>query len=172
MAEVTHSVFYAPLYVSIEKGYFKDEKIDLNLILTSGADKTAASVISSDAEIGFSGPEATIYVYNSGEKDYLVSFAGLTKKDGQFIVGSCDEKDNFNISNLIGKSVLAGRTGGMPLMMFRYFLKESNINEEDITINTSVDFASLSSAFISKTAAYVNLFEDNASIITFHFYIQ
>ena len=120
LAEVTHSVFYSPLYVSIENGYFKDNGIDIDLILTSGADKTAASVLSNDAQIGFSGPEATIYIYNSSEKDYLKTFAGLTKKDGQFIVGSCEEKDNFKISNLTNKTVLAGRSGGMPLMMFTY----------------------------------------------------
>lgn len=165
LAEVTHSVFYSPLYVSIENGYFKDNGIDIELILTSGADKTAASVLSNDAQIGFSGPEATIYIYNSNEKDYLKTFAGLTKKDGQFIVGSCEEKDNFKISNLTNKTVLAGRSGGMPLMMFTYALKESNIDQKDVNIDTSVEFAALSGAFISKTGDYVNLFEPNATNI-------
>ena len=86
LAEVTHSIFYAPLYVAIEKGYFQEEGIDLELILTSGADKVSAAVLSNDVQIGFAGPESAIYVYENGEEDYLVTFAGLTKRDGQFIV--------------------------------------------------------------------------------------
>ena len=84
LAEVTHSMFYAPLYVAIENGYFEEEGIDLELILTSGADKVSAAVLSGDVQIGFAGPESAIYVYENGEEDYLVTFAGLTKRDGQF----------------------------------------------------------------------------------------
>lgn len=111
VSEVTHSVFYAPWYVSIEEGYFEDEGLDIDVILTPGADKVAASVLSGDAQIGFSGPEATIYVYNNGEKDYLQTFAGLTKRDGQFIVGPCDLKSDFDVNDLKNKSVLVGRSG-------------------------------------------------------------
>lgn len=111
VAEVTHSVFYAPWYVAIEEGYFEEEGLDIEVILTPGADKTAAAVLSDDAEIGFSGPEATIYVYNNGESDYLKTFASLTKRDGQFIVGDCKFKDNFVVENLKGKSILVGRSG-------------------------------------------------------------
>ena len=110
LAEVTHSMFYAPLYVAIENGYFEDEEIDLELILTSGADKVSAAVLSGDVQIGFAGPESAIYVYENGEKDYLVTFAGLTKRDGQFIVAREDIKD-FDISDLYGKEILVGRTG-------------------------------------------------------------
>ena len=97
-------------------------------MLTPGADKVATSVISNDADIGFSGPEATVYLYNnSGQK--LLTFASLTKRDGQFLVGDCSLKDNFKMEDLIGKKVLAGRSAGMPLMMFEYALKESNIDK-------------------------------------------
>ena len=109
LAEVAHTIFYAPMYVSIEKGYFKDLGIDINLILTSGADKVVASVLSGDADIGFSGSEATIYVYNGGEKDYLKTFAQLTQKDGSFIV-SREKYDNFKLSDLKGKSIIGGRS--------------------------------------------------------------
>ena len=44
--EVAHSIFYAPQYVAIEKGYFKDEGLDLTLITGFGADKTMTAVIS------------------------------------------------------------------------------------------------------------------------------
>lgn len=110
MAEVAHTVFYAPQYVAIEKGYFKDEGINLELILTPGADKVTAAVLSGDAQIGFSGSEATIYVYNGGEKDYLKTFAQLTQKDGSFLV-SREKIENFTLENLKGKSVVGGRKG-------------------------------------------------------------
>ena len=164
LSEVTHSVFYTPLYASIENGYFKEEGIDIELILTPGADKVATSVISKDADIGFSGPEATIYVYNNS-KQKLITFASLTKRDGQFIVGDCKYKDNFKMEDLINKKVLAGRNGGMPLMMFEYALKKSNIDKELVEIDKSVEFASLTGAFISKQGDFVNLFEPNASLI-------
>jgi NitT/TauT family transport system substrate-binding protein len=161
VSEVTHSVFYTPWYVALEKGYFNNEGLDIEVILTPGADKVASSVLSGDAKIGFSGPEATIYVFNNS-KEKLVSFASLTKRDGQFIVGPCSLKDNFKMTDLINKSVLAGRSGGMPLLMFKYALKESNINEEMVNIDTSVEFAALTGAFISKQGDFVNLFEPNA----------
>ncbi len=161
VSEVTHSVFYAPWYVAIENGYFKDQNIDIEVLLTPGADKVATSVLSGDADIGFSGPEATVYIYNNS-KQKLITFASLTKKDGQFIVGPCDLKNKFKMSDLKGKTVLAGRSGGMPLLMFKYALKESNINENDINIDTSVEFSALTGAFIGKQGEFVNLFEPNA----------
>lgn len=164
VSEVTHSVFYAPWYVSIENGYFKDENININLSLTPGADKVAASILSGDSQIGFSGPEATIYVFNNS-KEKLITFASLTKRDGQFIVGDCKYKDKFKMEDLIGKKILAGRTGGMPLMMFEYALKKSNINLDEVKINTSVDFSGLTGAYIGGQADFVNLFEPNATAI-------
>lgn len=165
VAEVTHSLFYAPWYIAIEKGYFKDEGLDIDLVLTPGADKTAASVLSNDVNIGFSGPEATIYVYNNGEEDYLMTFASLTKRDGQFLIGDCKLKNNFSINDLKGKNVLAGRSGGMPLMIFNYALKEAGIKETEVIIDKSVEFAALSGAFIGGQGDFVNLFEPNASKI-------
>lgn len=164
VSEVTHSVFYAPWYVAIEKNYFKDENLNIEVMLTPGADKVASSVLSNDAHIGFSGPEATIYVYNNS-KEKLISFASLTKKDGQFIVGDCSLKDTFTLENLKNKSILAGRNGGMPLMMFKYALYKSNIKENELTIDTSVEFAGLTGAFIGKQGDYVNLFEPNATAL-------
>ncbi|MDE5888754.1 MAG: ABC transporter substrate-binding protein [Bacilli bacterium] len=161
LAEVTHSIFYAPLYVSIENGYFKEEGIDIDLILTSGADKVSAAVLSNTVEIGFAGPESAIYVYENGEKDYLVTFAGLTKRDGQFIVAR-EKIDNFSVSDLYGKEVLAGRVGGMPILNFLNGIKNTNGDVNKIEVNSSIDFASLSGSFISGVGDYVNLFEPNA----------
>lgn len=164
VSEVTHSVFYTPWYVALENGYFKDEGLDIEVLLTPGADKVASSVLSGDANIGLSGPEVTIYVYNNSDIK-LKTFASLTKRDGQFIVGDCKYKDNFKMEDLINKKVLAGRSAGMPLMMFEYALNKSNIDKNKVIIDTSVDFASLTGAFISKRGDFVNLFEPNATKI-------
>ena len=143
VAEVTHSVFYAPWYVAIENNYFKDEGLDIELILTPGADKVAAAVLSNDVQIGFAGLESTIYVYNGGEQDYLVNFAGLTKRDGQFIL-SRNSIDSFDWNDLKNKEVLVGRKGGMPALNFLNALKNAGININDVNLNYSVEFAALS----------------------------
>ncbi len=158
LAEVTHSMFYAPLYVAIENGLFEDEGLNIDLILTSGADKVSAAVLSNTVDIGFAGPESAIYVYKNGEKDYLVTFAGLTKRDGQFIVAR-EKIDDFTIEDLYGKEVLAGRVGGMPILNFLNGVKNSNSDINKINVNTSIDFASLSGTFISGVGDFVNLFE-------------
>ena len=164
LAEVTHSSFYTPLYVAIEKGYFKEEGIDIELVLTPGADKVSAALLSNDVEIGFAGAESAIYIYNNKEKDYPIIFAGLTKRDGQFIISR--KKDNdFKLNNLLGKEILVGRKTGMPALNFLNALKKQNININKIKINYNIDFASLSGAFVGGIGDYVNLFEPNASKI-------
>ena len=165
LGEVTHSVFYAPLYVAIEEGYFEDEGIDLELVLTSGADKVSAAVLSGDVQIGFAGAESAIYVYDKGEKDYLQIFSGLTKRDGQFILGR-EPKEDFTLEDLTGKEILVGRASGMPALNFLNALKNANIDPDTIDINYSVDFAALSGSFIGGEGDFVDLFEDSAMIIT------
>lgn len=162
VAEVTHSIFYAPLYVALENGYFEDNGLDVELILTPGADKVSAAVLSEDVQIGFCGPESSIYVYEGKEKDYIQTFAGLTKRDGQFIVSRKKIKD-FKMEDLIGKEVLVGRVGGMPALNFENALKNSNVNKQDVNMNTSVEFAALSGSFIGGEGDFVNLFEPNAT---------
>ena len=161
IGEVTHSVFYTPLYVAIENNYFEEENLDVKLILTPGADKVSAAVLSGDVQIGFAGAESAIYVYTKGEKDYLKIFSGLTKRDGQFII-SREKNDNFNLEDLYGKEILVGRSSGMPALNFLNALKKQNIDASKIKINYSVDFAALSGTFIGSTGDYVNLFEPNA----------
>lgn len=162
VAEVAHSIFYIPQYVADAKGYFKEEGLDVEILLTAGADKVTAAVLSGDVNIGFCGSEATIYIYNQGEKDYLVNFAGLTKRDGSFIV-SRKKIENFTLNDMKGKYVIGGRKGGMPEMTFEYTLKENGINPKtDLTIDTSIAFASMSGAFIGGTGDFVTLFEPQA----------
>lgn len=161
ISEVTHSIFYTPFYVALENGYFEDVGIDIELMLVSGSDNVAASVLSNDTQIGLAGPESAIFVYNGGEKNYLQVFAGLTKRDGQFILSRNDEE--FNWEKLKGKEILIGRSTGMPALSFLKALENKGINKEDIKINTSIEFAELSGSFIGGEGDYVNLFEPLAS---------
>lgn len=165
LAEVAHTVFYAPMYVAINNGYFEKNGIDIDLILTSGADKVASALLSGDAQIGLCGAEATIYVYNGGEKDYLKTFSQLTQKDGTFIV-SREKIDNFTLEDLKGKTVIGGRASGMPEMTLEYSLLENGIDpRNDLNIDTSVAFAAMSGTFIGGYGDFVTLFEPLASSV-------
>ncbi len=165
LAEVAHSIFYAPQYLAINEGYFEEEGLNIELILTPGADKVMAAVLSNDVDIGFSGSEATIYVYQNGEKDYIQTFAGLTQKDGSFLV-SREKYDNFTLNDLIGKTVIGGRAGGMPEMTFEWALRKKNIDpKKDLNIDTSIAFAAMQGAFIGGTGDFVTLFEPNATSV-------
>lgn len=162
LSEVAHTIFYAPMYVAIENGYFEEVGINIELSLANGADKVSAALISGDADIGFAGSETTIYVYNGGEKDYLKTFAQLTQKDGSFIVAREDIKD-FTLDDLVGKTIIGGRAGGMPEMTLEWALSDAGIDpKKDVNIDTSVAFSAMSSAFIGGTGDFVALFEPNA----------
>lgn len=162
VAEVAHSIFYAPQYAAHQLGYFKEEGLDVEFLLTPGADKVTAAVLSGDVQIGFCGSEATIYVYNQNQTDYLVNFAALTKRDGSFIV-SRKEEPNFKLSDLKGSYIIGGRKGGMPEMTLEWALRENGVDPKDVTIDTSIAFAAMGGAFIGGTGDYVALFEPQAT---------
>lgn len=165
LCEVTHSIFYAPQYVAIENGYFADEGLELTVTNGFGADKVMTALISGDADIGFMGSESSIYVYAEGSDDYAVNFAGLTQRAGNFLVGR-EANDNFEWSELKGKTVIGGRAGGMPQMLFEYILKKNNINPEtDLEILQNVDFGSTSAAFTSGIGDYTVEFEPSATLL-------
>lgn len=145
--EVAHSIFYAPMYVAIEKGYFADEGIDIELVTGFGADKTMTAVLTGEADIGFMGSESTIYTYAGGTEDYVVNFAQLTQRAGNFLV-SREPIDDFKWDMIVGKDVLGGRAGGMPEMVFEYILNKNNIDPmADVAIDQSIDFGSTAAAF-------------------------
>ena len=145
--EVAHSIFYAPMYVAIEEGYFADEGLDVTLVTGFGADKTMTAVLTGEADIGFMGSESTIYTYAGGASDYVLNFAQLTQRAGNFLV-SREPIDDFQWDMLKGKTVLGGRAGGMPEMVFEYILKKNNIDPKtDLSIDQSIDFGSTAAAF-------------------------
>lgn len=174
IVEVAHSVFYAPQYVALELGYFEEEGLDVSIVNANGADKVMAALLSKDAQIGLMGPEASIYVYNEGQKNYAVNFAQLTKKDGSFIVAR-ENNDDFNVEMLKGKSILGGRKGGMPEMTLEYVLKnngliidrdnENIINNGGVNVRTDVQFAAMAGAFTSGEGDYTTLFEPTATLV-------
>ena len=163
--EVAHSIFYAPQYAAIELGYFKDENINLNLVTGFGADKVMTALVSGEADIGFMGSESSIYVYQEGSTDYAVNFAQLTQRAGNFLV-SRNEENGFKWDDLKGKTVLGGRAGGMPEMLFEYILKKNNISPiDDLNILQNVDFGSTAAAFTSGIADYTVEFEPAATLL-------
>ncbi|NLK69354.1 MAG: ABC transporter substrate-binding protein [Clostridiaceae bacterium] len=161
--EVTHSIFYSPQYVAINKGFFEEEGLKITLVNGAGADKVMTAVLSGHADIGFSGPEACIYVYNEGKDDYGVVFAQLTKRDGSFLVAR-EPMPDFKWEDVRGKFIIGGRKGGVPLMTLEYVLKENNLYPgKDVEVDTSIQFALMGGAFLSGMGDYVTLFEPVAS---------
>ncbi|HBI72632.1 MAG TPA: hypothetical protein DEG06_09605 [Lachnospiraceae bacterium] len=163
--EVAHSIFYAPMYVAFEEGYFEEEGLKVTLVNGLGADKTMTAVISGEAEIGFMGAEASIYVYNEGADDYVVNFAQLTQRAGNFLV-TRDLNEDFKWENVKGKTVIGGRKGGMPEMVFEYILKKQGIDPaKDLTIVQNIDFGLTSQAFAAGQGDYTIEFEPQATAL-------
>ena len=164
--EVAHSIFYAPQYVAIEEGYFKDEGLDLTLVTGFGADKTMTAVISGEADIGFMGAEASVYAYQEGATDAVVNFAQLTQRAGNFLVAR-EKMLDFKWEDLKDKKVLGGRKGGMPEMVFEYILRKNGLDpQKDLTIDQSIDFGSTAAAFTGDTSADFTVeFEPSATAL-------
>lgn len=161
--EVTRSIFYAPQYVALSQGFFEEEGLKIDLTTGSGADSVMTAVLSNQVNIGFAGPEASIYVYNQGSTDYPKVFAQLTKRDGSFLV-SRQKNDNFKWTDVKGSVIIPGRVGGVPNMTLQYVLRQNGINiEKDVTLDTSISFDLMAGAFSAGNADYVALFEPTAS---------
>ena len=161
--EVAHSIFYAPMYVAIEEGYFEEEGIEVELVNGFGADKTMTAVLSGEADIGFMGSEASIYTYNEGAGDYVVNFAQLTQRAGNFLVAR-EPVEDFSWEDLKGHLVLGGRKGGMPEMVFEYILRQNGIDpQSDLTIDQSIDFGSTAAAFAGGQGDFTVEFEPGAT---------
>ena len=165
LCEVTHSIFYAPQYAAINLGYFEEEGIELTLSNGGGADKVMAAVLSDNIDIGFAGPEASIYVYNEGKEDHTQVFAQMTQRDGSFLVAREPDPD-FAWEDLKGAHILPGRKGGVPYMALEYVLRQHGLDPEgDLTLDNSIQFDLMAGAFTSGTGDYVTLFEPTASML-------
>lgn len=163
--EVAHSVFYAPMYVAMEEGYFEEEGIALTLVTGFGADKTMTAVLTGEADIGFMGSETTVYTYAGGTEDYVVNFAQLTQRAGNFLVAR-EPIENFSWDMLKGKKVLGGRSGGMPEMVFEYILEKNGIDPvSEVQIDQSIDFGSTAAAFSGGQGEFTVEFEPHATML-------
>ena len=161
--EVAHSIFYAPMYVAIEERYFEEAGIELSLVTGFGADKTMTAVLTGEADIGFMGSESTIYTYAGGTEDYVVNFAQLTQRAGNFLV-SREPIEDFTWDMLKGREVLGGRAGGMPEMVFEYILTKNGIDPKtDVRIDQSIDFGSTAAAFSGGQGDFTVEFEPHAT---------
>ena len=166
--EVTRSVFYAPQYVAIANGFFEEEGLKIELTTGQGADNVMTAVLAGQCDIGFCGPEASIYVYNEGKEDYVEVFAQLTKRDGSFLV-SKNKTDNFSWQDLKGKTVIPGRKGGVPYMTFEYVLKQNGVeigedkDKGQCNVRTDVQFAAMAGAFAAGEADFTTAFEPTAT---------
>ena len=162
--EVTRSVFYAPQYVAIAKGFMQEEGIEVDLTTGQGADKVMTAVLAGQSDIGFAGPEAAIYVYNEGKEDYCEVFAQVTQKDGAFLV-SREKTEKFSWQDLKGKTIIPGRKGGVPYMTFEYVLKQNGLTPgKDVILDDSIQFDLMAGAFAGGNADYVTLFEPTATM--------
>lgn len=165
LAEVTHSIFYTPLYVALEKGFFEEEGLNVELTLTPGGDKVMTALLSDGADIGLVGPETSIYVSTQGSKDPIWNFAQLTQTDGTFLV-SREKIDDFSWDLLEGSTFLGQRKGGMPQMVGEFVLKQHGIDPHaDLELIQNIDFANITSAFSSGTGEFVQLFEPHATLM-------
>lgn len=163
LSEVTHSIFYAPQYAAISEGFFAEEGLEIELTNSQGADKVMTAVLTGQVDIGFAGPEASVYVYNEGKEDYSVVFAQLTNGDGTFLLGREPEPD-FKWSDLKGKTVIGGRKGGMPAIILQYVLEKNGLTVgKDVFIDTTMQFAAMPGAFLGGQGDYVIIFEPTAS---------
>ena len=163
LSEVTRSIFYAPQYVALSQGFFEEKGLKIELSTAQGADDVMTSVLANQSDIGFAGPEASVYVYNEGKEDYTEVFAQLTKRDGSFLV-SRNENSDFEWTDVKGSTIIPGRKGGVPYMTFRYVLNKYGINPEaDVVLDDSISFDLMAGAFSAGNADYVSLFEPTAS---------
>ncbi|MGI6162035.1 MAG: ABC transporter substrate-binding protein [Christensenellales bacterium] len=163
LSEVTHSVFYAPMYVAIELGYFDEAGIEIELTNAGGADKAMTAILASEADIGLMGPEAAVYVYNEGRENHAVVFGQLTKRDGSFLMAR-EPMPDFTWEDVKGKSIIGGRKGGMPLMTLEYTLKKHGVEPGvDTEVFTHIQFNLMGGAFEGGEGDFVTLFEPTAS---------
>lgn len=165
VSEVTHSIFYAPMYVALNNGYFEEEGIEIELVNAGGADKVMTALLTDAADIGFAGPESVIYVCAQGKEDYPKVFAQLTQCDGSFLVGR-EKVENFDWKSLKGSTILPGRKGGIPYMTLLYCLNQNGLEVgKDVFFDDSISFNAMTGAFVSGTGDYVTVFEPGATAI-------
>ena len=162
--EVTHSVFYAPLYVAINKGYMEEEGIEIEITNGGGSDASMSALLSGSADIALMGPETVVYVEANGSTNHPVVFGQLTKKDGSFLISKTPVTDFSFGSSLNGKTAIIGRNGGMPAMTFEWLCNNAGVqNGVNTTLDKETSFNMMVSVFESTNAEFCTMFEPTAS---------
>lgn len=162
--EVTHSVFYAPLYVAINLGYMEEAGITIELTNGGGSDTSMTALLSGNADIALMGPETVVYVESAGSTNHPIVFGQLTQKDGCFLISKTPITDFSFETSLIDKTAIIGRQGGMPAMTFEWICNKAGIFDgSNVTLDKSTAFNMMVSVFDSTDAEYCTMFEPVAS---------
>lgn len=162
--EVTHSVFYAPLYVAINLGFMEDEGVKIELTNGGGSDVSMAALLSGSADIALMGPETVVYVEANGSNNHPIVFGQLTKKDGCFLISKQQYTDFDYKRDMANKTAIIGRDGGMPAMTFEWICNSVGlINGTNITLDTATAFNMMVPVFENTSAEFCTMFEPTAS---------
>ena len=161
--EVTHSIFYAPLYIAINKGFFEDENLEISLTNANGSNNVMTALLSNNADVGLAGPETSVYTGLQSSGSTPKVFGQLTACDGSFLVGK-KTSETFDLSKLQGKTIIGGRRGGMPAMTLQYALHLAGLESgTDYNLNLDYDFGMVASVYDSGIGDYCTMFEPTAS---------
>ncbi len=164
--EVTHSIFYAPLYAAYNLGFFEDEGLEVTIESATGSDASMTALLSGSADIVLVGPETV--VYSQGTQDSPVIFGQLTQKDGSFFV-SRDDISDFTLEDLEGTTIIGGRQGGMPAMTLEYIIEQAGLTigtdtaSGQVNLRTDVSFPMIGSEFVTSGCEFCTLFEPTAT---------
>jgi NitT/TauT family transport system substrate-binding protein len=161
--EVVRSLLYAPFYVAMTNGYFKDAGLDVELATGNGGDKTMAALLSGSADIALAGPETTIYVANSDSSIKARIFCGLTATDGFMLIGRT-KPEKFEWSMLKGQDVLGFRPGSTPLLFLEEAMRMNGLNPDtDVKLSNNIAVPARVGAWLSGQGQYAIFIEPDAS---------
>ncbi|OXM85093.1 ABC transporter substrate-binding protein [Paenibacillus rigui] len=161
-SEVIRSIFYAPHYIAMEKGFFKEAGINIDMNTAQGSDKGAAALLAGAADISLVGPETAIYIFNQKGDKTLKIFHQLTFKDGSFLL-SRNKMNTFKWSDLEGKNIIGWRPGSAPQMVLNSKLIQEKVAKADVV--TNIASTAMAGAFTSGKGDFIQVFEPIASTL-------
>jgi NitT/TauT family transport system substrate-binding protein len=162
-SEVVRGFLFAPAYVAIAKGYFKDAGIDQTLSTAQGGDKTVAALLSNSADIALIGPETAIYVQNSESPTKLRIFCGLTSTDGFVLIGR-EKIDKFDWNMLRGKEILGYRPGSTPLLFLEAALRKNGLDpKKDVNLSNNIAIPARPGAWLAGQHQFATFQEPEAA---------
>lgn len=166
--EVIRSIFYLPSYIALEKGYLKEQGLDVKMSTGWGTAKVIPPLMTGASDIVLLGPESQIYIVNSPSPDKTKIFCQLTAKDGLLLLSRKKMAPNeFKWAMVKGKDYLDWTNGVTPQIDSEWVLKKHGINPEKDLGNyiTNVASGNRDSAWIAGKGDFGTFFEPTASLI-------